>query len=251
MTGLALGAARTCDYAAISIVVGGIAFRAWCWAPAIRADASRQPGSDAQAAFDRRLARLIGGAVSLGLAASATVALVGGDPGASLPALARGPLLSAEAALGFVHLLAASLWVGGVACLAIAVPGALARLGEIKRIELLLDSMERFSPLALASVGAIVSTGVAHACLGLRRPGDLLATGFGLLILAKLALLAPLLGLGAVNRSRVIPALRLRARHRRGSSEIAALARRSLGCELALMVLVLAASAALVSEAPR
>ena len=68
--------------------------------------------------------------------------------------------------------------------------------------------LARFSPLALAAVIAIALTGIVQAYIDVRSLDGLLHTTYGALIIVKTVLLATLIGLGWVNRERVIPALR-------------------------------------------
>ena len=55
---------------------------------------------------------------------------------------------------------------------------------------------------------AIAATGVVQAYIDVRSIHGLLHTTYGALIIAKTVLLLALIGLGWVNRERVIPALR-------------------------------------------
>ncbi len=150
----------------------------------------------------------------------------------------------------FVHVLAASVWVGGIACLLLALPAATRRLHPEDRTRLLLATLSRFSPLALASVVAIAVTGVVQAYIDVRSVEALLSTTYGLLVLAKVALLLALIGLGAVNRQRVLPALRRLAERALAPGTTGVEARRSFRGEIALMLVVFGVTAALVSYAP-
>ena len=107
-----------------------------------------------------------------------------------------------------IHVLSASVWVGGIACLLLALPAATRRLQEGERTQLLLGSLRRFSPFALAAVIAIAATGVIQAYIDVRSIHGLLHTTYGALIIAKTALLGALIVLGWLNRERLIPALR-------------------------------------------
>jgi copper transport protein len=149
-----------------------------------------------------------------------------------------------------VHVLAASVWVGGIACLLLALPAATRGLEGTLRSRLLVAVLVRFSPLALGSVIAIAATGVLQAYIDVRSVDGLLHTTYGALILAKTALLLALIGLGWVNRNRVIPALRRIAGAGEPPGAAGVLARRSMRGELALMLTVLGVTAALVSYAP-
>jgi copper transport protein len=149
-----------------------------------------------------------------------------------------------------LHVLAASIWVGGVACLLLALPAATRELDRPERSRLLLANLTRFSPLALGAVVAIAVTGVVQAYIDVRSLHGLLHNTYGLLILAKTALLLALIGLGWINRERIIPAFRRIVASERPPGSTGALTRRTLRGELALMLCVFGLTAALVSYAP-
>jgi len=170
------------------------------------------------------------------------------------PALAGHASIQSPTAVFFasdvLHVLAASVWVGGIACLLLVLPGATRQLEGPERSRLLLATLARFSPLALASVIAIALTGVLQAYIDVRSITGLLHTTYGTLILIKIALLILLIGLGWVNRERIIPALRRIVRAGDSPGNTGVLARRSMRGELALMLTVFGVTAALVSYAP-
>jgi copper transport protein len=149
-----------------------------------------------------------------------------------------------------LHVLAASVWVGGIACLLLAVPAATRALQPSERSRLLLAALSRFSPLALAAVIAIALTGTLQAYIDVRSIHGLLHTTYGAFILIKTALLLTLIGLGWVSRERVIPALRriVGADGTLGAS--GRLARRTMRGEALLMLCVFGVTAALISYAP-
>jgi copper transport protein len=149
-----------------------------------------------------------------------------------------------------VHVLAASVWVGGIACLLFALPAATRCLEATERSRLLLAVLVRFSPLALAAVVAIALTGVVQAYIDVRSIHGLLHTTYGALVLAKTALLLSLIGLGWINREQLIPALRRLVEAERPPGMVGIVTRRSLRGELVLMLCVLGVTAALVSYAP-
>jgi copper transport protein len=140
-----------------------------------------------------------------------------------------------------VHVLAAGVWVGGLAFLALLLVTA-----ESDRWSLAADAVPRFSTLAVASVVALVGTGVVSGFLEVRFWSALWETTYGRLLLAKLALLLPLVALGAYNNRISVPRLR-RAEPAPGVRHRFA---RSVGLELALMVVVVGVTAALVAEPP-
>lgn len=105
-------------------------------------------------------------------------------------------------------------------------------------------AVRRFSWLAVPAVAVLIATGLAIAVVQVERPADLVGTGYGLLLLAKLAGIAGLIALAAWNRLHLTPALDA------GTSGAAARLRRSIGVEVALAAMVLAATSALTLAVP-
>jgi copper transport protein len=140
--------------------------------------------------------------------------------------------------------------VGGIACLLLALAAATRRLEEGERSQLLLGSLRRFSPLALAAVIAIAATGVIQAYIDVRSIHGLLHTTYGALIIAKTVLLGALIVLGWANRERLIPALKRIVAVGGAPGGAGLMARRTLRGELVLMLCVFGVTAALVSYAP-
>lgn len=150
----------------------------------------------------------------------------------------------------FIHVLASSVWVGGVAFLVLALPVATRQLEPPERTRVLLATLARFSPIALGAVVAIAVTGLVQAYIDIRRVADLFDTTYGLLVLAKMVLLAVLVGFGWVNRGRIIPRLRRLVEGAGAGGSVGVLAPRSLRGELLLMLVVFGVTAALIAYAP-
>ncbi|MGH2911714.1 MAG: copper resistance CopC/CopD family protein [Solirubrobacteraceae bacterium] len=149
-----------------------------------------------------------------------------------------------------LHVVAASAWVGGIACLLIALPGATRQLEGAERSRLLLAALARFSPLALGSVIAIAATGVIQAYIDVRSINGLFHTTYGALVIAKTILLIALIGLGWMNRGRIIPMLRRIVSAAGSPGGVGESARRTMRSELALMLCVFGVTSALVSYVP-
>ncbi len=104
------------------------------------------------------------------------------------------PAVSADV----LHLLAASLWIGGLVALLLALvwlrrtEGASAAL-PISRL------VGRFSQLASVSLVLLGLSGVYRALVEIGDAANLIDTPYGTTLLIKLALLVPLLALGALN----------------------------------------------------
>jgi putative copper export protein len=104
----------------------------------------------------------------------------------------------ALAPLLLVHLVAAAFWFGSLWPL-----GLVAGREQPDRAAAI---VARFSALALRAVPAILLCGLAMAAIFVRSLAEL-ATGYGALLLVKLAAYAGLIGLAALNRRRYAPAL--------------------------------------------
>jgi len=173
---------------------------------------------------------------------------------ASTPALSGHASIQSPTGVFFpsdvLHVLAASVWVGGIACLLLALPAATRQLAGAQRSRLLLATLVRFSPMALAAVIVIAVTGVVQAYIDVRSFNALFHSTYGALIIVKIILLLCLICLGWVNRERVIPALGRIVGAGEPPGERGVLARRTMRGELALMLSVFGVTAALITYAP-
>ena len=140
-------------------------------------------------AGERRGAVAFGGVGLAGVVMAATISL--GSHAAALADI--GPALAAD----LIHLLAVGAWVGGLPVLLLA--ALQARGTRTDGAADLTEVAARFSAVATVAVGLIVVTGVYSAWLQVVEPERLWSTEYGLLLVVKLALVAPLLTLGGVN----------------------------------------------------
>ena len=186
---------------------------------------------------------------------AATVALAIAGVGLAItPALSGHARSQSPAALlvpaDVVHVVAMSAWLGGLAFLLLAVPAATRGLAPAERTRLLAATLRRFSPLALASVLALAVTGTIQAILEVQTLGALTGSAFGRAVLIKAVLLLVLIGVAAVNRRRVMPALARLAEGGAAPGDAGRLLRRTLRAEVLLIVAVLAVTGALTGYAP-
>jgi copper transport protein len=126
-----------------------------------------------------------------------------------------------------LHLLAASLWLGGLAGVTVLLPNT----------ELADTALRRFSRLATVCVGVLVGTGLLQAWLRVQTPAAILTTIYGRLLVAKAAAVITVLTFAYLARSR----LRRRPRPRLGHL---------LAAETAAAAIVLALTAVLVASPP-
>jgi putative copper export protein len=149
-----------------------------------------------------------------------------------------------------VHVAAASTWIGGLACLAVVAPLARTQGSPGERTRVLAGVLAAFSPVALACVCLLGLTGLIQAYVAVRTLHALANTTYGQLVAVKTGLLGLLFGLGAVNRERVIPTLRRLAGAGEAPGSAGTLIARTTAGELALLLCVLAAAAALAAFTP-
>lgn len=149
-----------------------------------------------------------------------------------------------------IHVVGMSAWLGGLAYLLLAVPAATRALAPADRTRLLAATLRRFSPLALGCVLALAASGTVQALIEVRSLDALTGTAFGRAVLIKAIVLTLLIGLGAVNRQRVVPALRVLAAGGAAPGDAGRLLRRTLRAEVALIAVVLAVTGALTGYPP-
>jgi copper transport protein len=136
----------------------------------------------------------------------------------------------------WIHLSAATLWMGGLVQLLVVVwPAA----PELRRIAFL-----RFSQVASVLVACLICAGVYLSVLRLPHVSDLWTQGYGHVLLVKLALVCLALSWGAVHHFVARPALE------RGDGGILTRLPRSLAGESAVAMAVLLAAAVLVDSKP-
>jgi copper transport protein len=153
-----------------------------------------------------------------------------------------------------VHLGAASLWVGGLVTLLVALLPRRdpAELGAV---------VPRFSSTAFACVAAIAATGAIQGWRQLGSIDALVSTSYGRLLIAKVVGVAALVSLGWVSRRavrrRLVPATTLAVRpagpgadRAENSGPAAAALRRTVAAEVAIAVVVLALTSLLVNAVP-
>jgi copper transport protein len=141
-----------------------------------------------------------------------------------------------------VHILTASVWLGGLAFLL----AALAVSRSEQRWSLAAVSVPRFSLMAMISVPLLGAAAIVSAYLEVRVWRGLWETRYGILLLVKIGLAMPLVALGAFNNRVVVPKLR-------AGTAVPAVRRnflRAIGAELGLLAIVLGVTSALIDEAP-
>jgi copper resistance protein D len=181
------------------LVLTGTGFgRVWMWRFAIAATLGALMFAQAAAVRDRSSSK--GTWLPLALAGGylASLALVG--HAADGQGAERFLRITTDA----VHLLAAGAWLGALPGLAILLASAL-RAPSAASLGLAARAARRFSRLGIASVGALLATGLVNAWYLVGDVPALLGTPYGRLLVAKILLFATMVALAATNRRRLTP----------------------------------------------
>lgn len=195
--------------------------------PVLRGRAERNQGGAGRR--HGRAGRLrVGLLAALGLAGLTTWPLLGHAVAAPVPAAS----LTADV----IHLLAMSVWLGGLVTLLVF----LLRSAHPRVLDRILPVWSRWATVAVVW---LVLGGTLQAVSEISAPGQLIGTGYGRLILLKVTLLGAALGAAAYARRLVRRRLAAQGPHRRWL-------RRGVAFELAATVVVLGLSAVLVQTTP-
>ncbi|MGH7476668.1 MAG: copper resistance CopC/CopD family protein [Longimicrobiales bacterium] len=172
------------------------------------------------------------------LAAGAAVGL-GVIPALSGHAAAVESFRFLATALDWLHVLAASLWLGMLLVM-LWVIASLYRADELPdRLDGIAALVRRFSPLALLGAGVLLTSGLGNAFFHFHTLSEVWRTSYGQALLLKLTLLGVVALLGFYNWRVVRPRL--------GTEPTTARLRRSASAELTVGALVVLITAVLVA----
>jgi putative copper export protein/methionine-rich copper-binding protein CopC len=172
------------------------------------------------------------------MGAAAGAVLLSAVPALSGHAASVGRLNGIAILSDTLHVLGAGVWLGTLcALLAVGLPAAFMSAGGAGGA--VAAMVRAFSPMALAGAATVGVTGVLNVVFQLGTLSDVWSTGYGRVLLIKLALLAGVAALGFYNWRRVLPTL--------GEDAATHRLRRSARAELGLGLVVLLVTAVLVA----
>ena len=141
-----------------------------------------------------------------------------------------------------IHLLAASVWVGGLMSFVLGV-WSIRKIEPVMRTRFTAQLIPRFSALALISVATLALTGVYSAVLQIGTFDALWNTLYGRALIVKLLIALSMIGLGAINLLIVTPRIKQAAAALSTTSPLPDRFRRIVTSEVMLgVVLVLSVS---------
>ena len=119
----------------------------------------------------------------------------------------------------WLHLLAASLWIGGMMYIATTYLPIIARVPSQERIRSLLSVLPRYSPLAIAGVIIMLVTGPLNATTRMGSVAQLISTTYGRVLIVKVLLVGGLLLTSAYHVGILRPKLAKDYKKYKGSTQ--------------------------------
>ncbi len=146
-----------------------------------------------------------------------------------------------------LHLASGATWFTGVVVLAAVLPKSLRALDASDRVAILAPVVMRFSAVALVSISVVALTGTFNSFFNVEAPDDLIGSGYGRLLTAKILLFVGVLVFGGINHFYV--RRRLENAREQGSIGARRLFRKTIAIELALALLLISVTGILVGSA--
>jgi copper transport protein len=190
---------------------------------------------------ERRSIAEISATLGTMLAAGAVLVIPGGA-GHAAQTSPRGVTLG----LDWLHMLAGSVWLGGLVGLLVL----WARIDATRRVSALAVVVPRFSKVALLAVGALAATGVGETIIHMPAVNALWKTGYGVAILVKAGLLVLAAMIASGNLLRTTPRLAAARERSELGAPAASLLRMLVGGEVAVVAGLVFTAAVLSSLAP-
>jgi len=146
----------------------------------------------------------------------------------------------------WIHLVAASVWVGGLIHFAVGLWALRKAEGASKDVAQLIP---RFSALALISVGTLILTGLYAAVIRVGTLEALNNTIYGRTLIVKLIIALPMLAMGAINLLVITPGMK-KTENLAGLSDLLGLFRKIVTSEVTMGAVLLLSVAVLTSLPP-
>jgi copper transport protein len=159
------------------------------------------------------------------------------------------PLLPNLAA-AVVHVAGGAAWTGGLVTLLGAALPASRSVDPEGRAAVMAPVVARLSNLAVAGVVAVLTSGAYSSWVEVRTLGGLTGSTYGLVLLAKLGTLVPILAIGAINNRWTTRRLRRAAASGAPGRTNVAILRRLVAWEVALLAALVGLTALLLSLTP-
>jgi len=153
-----------------------------------------------------------------------------------------------------LHVIAVSIWIGGVVHLFFFARPALKKLDQVQAHKLLTFMVARFSKIAIPCVTLIIATGVYAAVFRITDLDTLFKTPYGATVLFKLGFVGLAVGVGGLSKFHILPCLKRFLRDH-GENGLPALKIRQrffafIGAEVIFSVIILTCASLLTQTPP-
>ncbi|HXG74444.1 MAG TPA: CopD family protein [Candidatus Nitrosotenuis sp.] len=100
-----------------------------------------------------------------------------------------------QAFITWIHLISSAIWVGGSLFIAAVIAPVLKTMSTSveERLQIMIRVGRRFNKIAIPSLVILIGTGIYNAHQILIRPDFLISTGYGVMLIIKMILVAALL----------------------------------------------------------
>jgi copper transport protein len=149
----------------------------------------------------------------------------------------------------WLHLLAASMWVGGIVSIVFGLPALLSVVDGTSRLNVIAEAVRRFNKLAIAATIILALTGIYNSWIHVESFDALANTLYGRVLLGKIAVTTVMIVLGGINAFVIRPRIAA-ASHADGTPEDRRFFKSvAFEVSLAMIVLLLAAILAFLPPA--
>ena len=106
-----------------------------------------------------------------------------------------------EALITWIHLISASIWVGGSLFIGVVLAPLLKTMSESveKRLKIMIRVGRKFNKIAVPSLGILIATGLYNSQYILSRPETIFSTNYGIILTVKIMLVIALIVIFAIH----------------------------------------------------
>ena len=106
-----------------------------------------------------------------------------------------------EALITWIHLISASIWVGGSLFIGVVLAPLLKTMSESveERLKIMIRVGRKFNKIAVPSLGILIATGLYNSQYILSRPETIFSTNYGIILTVKIMLVIALIVIFAIH----------------------------------------------------
>ena len=106
-----------------------------------------------------------------------------------------------DALITWVHLISASIWVGGSLFIGVVLAPLLKTMSESveERLMIMIRVGRKFNKIAVPSLGILIATGLYNSYYVLNKPETIFSTNYGIILTIKIMLVIALIAIFAIH----------------------------------------------------